>query len=234
MTPLVYPTAADLAEAAARALVDRLTAIQADGRTPAVVLAGGGIVGDMYRLIEPGAVNWANIRFWWGDERFVPDGHADRNDRLAHEAFLDRLNVPPDRLYPMPAHGCALSMAEAADSYAQALPAEPFDIVLLGIGADGHVASLFPGFEVSQRAVIEVFDAPKPPAQRLTMNLATLNRAGAVWVLASGSEKADAVARVHALTGSVAQTPARGVRGIEETIFWLDEAAAAELPEITL
>lgn len=233
MTPLVYPTPAALAEAVAVALVDRLTAVQAAGQTPKVVLAGGGIVGAMYRQIQQGAVDWSNVTFWWGDERFVPDGHADRNDRLAHETFLDRLHVPEDRLHPMPAHGCDLSMAQAADSYAETLPDEPFDIVLLGIGPDGHVASLFPGFEASTRAVVEVFDAPLGPAQRITMGLATLNKARAVWVLASGSQKADAVERVHAHTGTVVQTPARGVRGIEETIFWLDEEAAAELPEIT-
>lgn len=234
MTPLVYPDAVELADAVAVVLVDRLTAVQAAGRTPTVVLTGGGIAGEMYRRIEPGAVDWSDVEFWWGDERFVPEGHADRNDRLARETFLDRLGVPAERQHPAPAHGCELSMAEAADRYAQTLPADPFDVVLLGIGPDGHVASLFPGFEQSARPVVEIFDSPKPPAQRITMSLATLNHSRAVWVLAAGPDKADAIERAHALSGTVEQTPARGVRGLEETIFWLDAQAAAELPEITL
>jgi 6-phosphogluconolactonase len=234
LTPLVYPDAEELAEAVAVVLVDRLTSIQAAGRTPMVVLAGGGIIGAVYRRIEAGVVDWTNVEFWWGDERFVPEGHEDRNDRLARQTFLDRLNVPAEHIHPMPAHGCDLAMAEAADAYAAALPDGPFDIVLLGIGVDGHVASLFPGFEQSDRAVVEVFDSPKPPAQRITMSLSRLNHARAVWVVAAGAEKAEAVDRVHTLQGTVTQVPARGLRGTEETIFWLDAEAAAELPEITL
>jgi 6-phosphogluconolactonase len=234
LTPLVYPDAEELAEAVALVFVDRLTSIQAAGRTPRVVLAGGGIIGAVYRRIEAGAVDWTKVEFWWGDERFVPEGHEHRNDRLARETFLDRLNVPAAHIHPMPAHGCDLAMAEAADDYAAALPEEPFDIVLLGIGADGHVASLFPGFEQSDRAVVEVFDSPKPPAQRITMSLWRLNQSRAVWVVAAGAEKAEAIDRAHSIQGTVTQVPARGVRGTEETIFWLDAEAAAELPEITL
>lgn len=226
MSVLVHEEPTHLAQAVADALLDRLETIQSSGRTPRVALTGGRIAADVYRRLVPGAVDWTDVEFWWGDERFVPEGHADRNDQQARDAFLDRLGVPAHRIHAMPAHGCDLSMAAAADSYARDLPDE-FDLVLLGVGPDGHVASLFPGVEPTDRLVVEVFNSPKPPAQRITLTFAQLNRAAAVWFIAAGADKAEAVAAAQQ-QGSDSDIPARGVRGKDETIWWLDETAASQ------
>ncbi|GAA1731081.1 6-phosphogluconolactonase [Aeromicrobium alkaliterrae] len=222
----------DAAATLASALETHLAHLQGGGRSPRVALTGGTIANDAYRLLgaDPG-VDWSRVDLWWGDERFVPEGHADRNDQQARDAFLDRLGVPASRVHPMPAHGCSQSLAEAADGYATGLPAE-FDLVLLGVGPDGHVASLFPGFaqlDETQRLAVEVFGSPKPPPERISLTFPALNAADQVWFVASGEGKAEAVSRALAPEGSVHQTPARGVRGRVETRWILDPAAASHL-----
>lgn len=231
MTTEVWPDPDALADAIARRIVDRLELVQRRGDVPRVVLTGGTIAAEAYSRIQPGAVDWSRVDFYWGDERFVPEGHADRNDQQARDAFLTRLQVPQERQHTMPAHGCSESMAEAADGYARALPTEPFDLVLHGMGPDGHVASLFPGYpqlhETSRRAV-EVLDSPKPPPQRISLTFPALNHAHSVWLLVSGEGKAPAVAR--ALAGAtVDEIPASGARGTAETVWLLDEDAAREI-----
>ncbi len=228
----IFPVGA-LATVIADRLTARLAELQVAGKRPSVVLTGGTIAIDAYRAISGGGVDWSEVDFYWGDERFVPDGHADRNDQQAKDAFLTRLGVPAERIHAMPAHGCELSTAAAADAYAAELPSEPFDLVLLGMGPDGHVASLFPGFEQlheTSRRAVEVFNSPKPPPVRVTMTFPTLNHADAVWFLVAGDGKADAVSRAlnH---GTIDDTPATGVTGLAETLWLLDEAAASHLPE---
>ncbi|MFI5428724.1 6-phosphogluconolactonase [Aeromicrobium sp. UC242_57] len=175
--------------------------------------------------------DWADVDFFWGDERFVPAGHADRNDQQARDAFLTRLDVPETNIHAMPAHGCEQSLADAADEYAASLPEAPFDLVLLGMGPDGHIASLFPGFaqlEETQRRAVEVFDSPKPPPQRISLTYPALNHADSVWLLVSGAAKAGVVA--EALNGTdKAQIPASGVHGTAETLWLLDHDAAQEI-----
>jgi 6-phosphogluconolactonase len=231
LTEEVYPDAAALAAAIAERLAGRIALIQAEGRRPTIVLTGGTIAIDAYRLIESELVDWTAVDFYWGDERFVPEGHADRNDQQARDAFLDRLGVPAANIHSMPAHGCDLSTAEAADQYAAQLPAEPFDVTLLGVGPDGHVASLFPGFpqlHESERLAVEVFDSPKPPPVRISLTFPALNNSEAVWFIVAGEGKADAVARALG-DSTLDETPARGPHGISETAWLLDDAAASKL-----
>lgn len=231
MSTEISPDAEALAADVAGRLTARLAQLQAEGRTPSVVLTGGTIANAIYEALNGSVVDWTDVDVYWGDERFVPEGHADRNDRQAHEAFLDRLGVPAPRIHAMPAHDCALSAREAADDYARSLPEARFDVVLLGMGPDGHIASLFPGFaqlHETERAVVEVFDSPKPPPVRITMTMPTLNHADSVWFAVSGAEKADAVARALG-SGTLVDTPATGVRGAHETLWLLDGPAAAKL-----
>lgn len=231
MTAEVWADADALAHAIAERIVERLAQVQRAGRTPAVVLTGGTIATEAYRRLASGAVDWADVDFYWGDERFVPAEHADRNDQQARDAFLTRLAVPEAHIHAMPAHGCDQSMAEAADGYATTLPEVPFDLVLLGVGPDGHIASLFPGYpqvrEETRRAV-EVLDSPKPPPQRISLTLPALNNAHSVWLLVSGEGKADAVARAHA-GATPDEIPAAAAQGRDETVWLLDEAAAEKL-----
>lgn len=226
MTIDVHPDADDLATAISMRLSERVAELQARGRTPRVVLTGGTIAVAAYERIDTGGADWSDVELWFGDERFVPDGHADRNDRQAREAFLDRVGAT--RVHHVAADDGSLSAAEAADRYAATLPDEPFDVVLLGVGPDGHVASLFPGhpqLHETERACVEVLDSPKPPLARVSMTFPTLNRSDAVWFLVSGEGKADAVARALSADGSLDETPARGVRGRLETLWLLDTDA---------
>lgn len=229
---VVLPDASALASSIAEHMTSRLAMIQTyGGGRPRVVLTGGTIANAAYAALEAGAVDWTNVDFYWGDERFVPEGHADRNDQQAKDAFLTRLGVPAEHIHAMPAHGCDLSTSEAATAYATELPTVPFDLVLLGMGPDGHVASLFPGFphlRETERAVVEVLNSPKPPSVRLTMTFPALNNADAVWLLVSGEGKADAVARALG-DGTVEDTPAAGVKGDTETVWLLDGPAASKL-----
>ena len=229
MTTTVWPDAEALATAIAERIVERIAQLQQGGRVPTVVLTGGTIATEAYRRIVAGDVDWSRVDFYWGDERFVPAGHADRNDQQARDAFLTRLGVPEARIHAMPAHGCSESMADAADGYAATLPDGPFDLVLHGMGPDGHIASLFPGFaqlHESTRRAVEVFDSPKPPPQRISLTFPALNRASSVWLLVSGDGKSEAVAR--ALDGApIESIPAAGAHGLDETVWLLDEAAAS-------
>jgi 6-phosphogluconolactonase len=226
----ILPDADELAQAMAGRLTTLVTNLQAQRRTPRVVLTGGTIAAAAYGRIDADSADWANVDFWFGDERFVPEGHADRNDQQARDAFLDRVGAT--QVHSVAGNDCSLSAAEAADQYAATLPDEPFDVVLLGIGPDGHVASLFPHHDQlheSDRDCVELFDSPKPPPVRISMTFPTLNRAESVWFLVSGEEKADAVSRALADDGTIDETPARGVRGRQETVWLLDEAAASGL-----
>ena len=230
MTIEILPDADALAQAIADRLSSRVAALQAEGRTSRIVLTGGTIAMNAYQRIGEDAADWANVDFWFGDERFVPEGHADRNDQQARDAFLDRVGAA--RVHSVAGNDCSLSAAEAANEYAATLPNELFDIVLLGVGPDGHVASLFPQhpqLHETDRACVELFDSPKPPPVRISMTFPTLNRADAVWFLVAGEEKSDAVTRALAEVGTIDETPARGVQGRQETLWLLDEAAANDL-----
>ena len=231
MSVVVLRDAAALTQAVAGRLVERLAQLQSNGRTPSVVLTGGTIAIAIYEALPADGVDWTDVDFYWGDERFVPEGHADRNDQQARDAFLDRLGVPAARIHAMPAHDCALGAREAADNYARVIPEEPFDLVLLGMGPDGHIESLFPGFaqlHETERTVVEVFDAPKPPPVRLSLTMSALNHAHSVWFLVSGEGKAEAVEKALG-AGTLVGTPATGVRGGHETVWLLDDAAASEI-----
>jgi 6-phosphogluconolactonase len=233
MSTEVWPDADALAAAVAARIVERLAQVQRAGRTPSVVLTGGTIAIAAYERIDAGGVDWSDVDFYWGDERFVPEGHADRNDQQARDAFLTRLSVPRERQHAMPASDEGLpSIGAAADQHASALPEEPFDLVLLGVGPDGHIASLFPGFDQvheTSRRVVEVLESPKPPPERISLTLPTINHADSVWLVVSGEGKAEAVARALG-DGTLDDTPASGARGITETVWLLDAAAASGLP----
>ena len=231
MSVEVWPDANALAEAIAQRIVERLAHVQQSGRIPTVVLTGGTIAIDAYQRIAGDTVDWTAVDFYWGDERFVPEGHSERNDQQARDSFLTRLGVPDERIHAMPAHGCEGTMAEAADDYAAALPADPFDLVLLGVGPDGHIASLFPGFpqvHEATRLAVEVFGSPKPPPERISLTLPAINHAQAVWLIVSGEGKAEAVGRALG-DASLDETPAGGAHGISETVWLIDQDAARDV-----
>jgi 6-phosphogluconolactonase len=233
LTPSAVDVHADadaLAGAAARKIESTLAAVQAAGRTPRVLLTGGSIAMATYREVIADAVDWGNVEFWFGDERFVGIDLPDRNDGQARDAFLDRVGAT--RVHSLADNDCSLGAADAAHAYAQTLPAEPFDLTLLGVGPDGHVASLFPGFpqlHETEQLVVAVFDSPKPPPVRVSLTYPALANSDTVIFIVAGADKADAVARTLAPNGTIDETPARGVHGIKETIWLLDAEAASKL-----
>jgi len=244
---LVHPDAELLAKAVAARLVTRLVdAVAATGHAH-LVLTGGGIgtavLAELAAAPARDAVDWRQVDFWWGDERFVPAGNPDRNETGARSTLLDRINLDPARVHPMPGpDGPDGDDPEAAAArYAGWLaaaarpedhgPVPSFDVLILGIGPEGHVASLFPGMPAvyDNRPVVAVRGSPKPPPIRISLTFPSIQAAREVWILASGEEKAGAVALALSGSGPV-QLPAAGARGRQRTLFLLDEAAAAKLP----
>lgn len=202
-----------------------------------VVLTGGTVGIALLENIDPThKLDWKRIHLWWGDERFVPAGHPDRNEGQATAALIHRLPIPAENVHPMPASDAGLTLDEAVDAYddelAQFWPELPeFDITFLGVGPDAHIASLFPGLEgieVDDRAVIAVRNSPKPPAERISLTLPALNNSKNVWVVASGADKADAIYAAFT-SESASEAPVSAVEGTEETAFFTDEAAASRL-----
>ena len=248
-TPLVvtHRDATLLARAVAARLVTALVDAQAARGTASVVLTGGGIGTATLRELAASpardAVDWDALDVWWGDERFLPAGHPERNETQAREALLDSVPVEAARVHPMGASDgeAGDDLDGAAERYATELakaahpedhgPVPTFDVLLLGVGPDGHVASLFPETPAlyDDRIVIPVRGAPKPPPTRLSLSMAAINAAREVWLVAAGEEKA-AAARM-ALSGAGAhQVPAAGAQGRARTLWLLDRAAASRLP----
>ena len=235
----VHDSSEALATAVAGELLTRLADAQAAGTTPQIGLTGGSIAEAVHRevarLSEGSEVDWSQVVIWWGDERFVEPASDDRNERLALEAFLNFVDPDPAKLHPMPSTETASSLEEGAAAYSEELRtygAGEFDILMLGVGPDGHIASLFPGFpqlDVSDEIAVGVTDSPKPPPERITLTFPALNRSRSVWFLVSGEGKAEAVARALAEGTDLHDIPAAGVTGLEETIWFLDRDSASHL-----
>ncbi len=241
----VSPDPLVLAQSAAARLVVRLVDAQAERGLASVVLTGGRTAERIYAAVSQSpardAVDWQRVQIWWGDERFLPAGDPQRNETQARAALLDALPLDPSRVFPMPAADMVPDPETAAARYAQTLAASArpgseqlphFDLLLLGVGEDGHVASVFPEHPAAYetRPVAGVRGSPKPPPNRVTLTLPALNTADEVWLLATGTEKAGAVGM--ALTGHAGpvQLPAAGVRGVERTIWLVDRDAASQVP----
>ncbi|MFJ6216564.1 6-phosphogluconolactonase [Streptomyces sp. NPDC092296] len=237
-----------MAQAAAARLITRVVDVQAARGSASVVLTGGRNGNALLAAIAASpardAVDWARLDLWWGDERFLPEGDGERNVVQAREALLDQVPLDPARVHAMPASdGPAGGDAEAAaEQYAAELAeaARPedhaavpsFDVLLLGLGPDTHVASLFPehpGVRETERTVIGVHGSPKPPPTRISLTLPAIRAAREVWLLAAGEDKADAAALALSGPGEF-QAPASGAYGRSRTLWLLDRAAASALP----
>jgi 6-phosphogluconolactonase len=162
-----------------------------------LVLAGGHTPRRCYELLRAMDLPWAALHIWFGDERCLPPGDAGRNDAMADGALLAHVPIPPAQVHRIPAEQ---GPEAAAAAYAALLASAPaMDIVLLGMGEDGHTASLFPGNPAldDTRLAVPVHDAPKPPPVRVSMGLSVLNAAHHRLILVMGNAKAGALARVR-------------------------------------
>ncbi len=241
---LVHPDRATLAGAvAARFLTKLIDLIDDEGRAH-VVLTGGSVGIEILAAIadSPGrdSVDWSAVHLWWGDERWLPRGDPDRNETQARAALIDHVSIPAHNVHPFGASDDGMTLQEAAQSYEDTLREHGdgadhprFAITFLGVGPDGHVASLFPdreGPRIARAGVIAVLDSPKPPAGRLSLTLPLLRRSERIWLVLAGSDKAPALGL--ALAGaSPLDVPAAGALGTKRTVFFVDEAASADVPE---
>jgi len=252
---VVHPTAEVLTKATAARLLLRLLDLQAVQRPLHVVLTGGTVGIAVLAEIDThplrDAVDWTGVHLWWGDERFLPAGHPDRNETQAREAMIDRLPIPADHVHAMAGSDAVADPEASAAMYAAALasfaPEDPseagvgevsnraavpaFDIVLLGMGPDGHLASLFPGqpaLDITDLTVAGVRHSPKPPTERVTLTYPALAAAAELWFVAAGQGKAAAVAM--ALSGDDRhRTPSAAAHGREATRWLIDLAASGDV-----
>lgn len=259
----IHPSFDVLAAATAARLITKLLDTQNERGEATVVLTGGtvGIATLKAVLDSPAypAVDWAKVNFWWGDERFLPSGDPDTNAQQARDALLSRIGVDPARVHPMGSADQFSDSEAAAVAYAQELAAAAaterndddgneenldtnalvwrtlprFDVLLLGIGPDAHIASLFPemaGIRVKDALVVGVQNSPKPPPSRVSLTLPAINSAQEIWMVAAGSDKAGAVGLALAGANPV-QVPAAGPAGQVKTLWLIDQEAAAKVPE---
>jgi 6-phosphogluconolactonase len=207
----VLATAEEVAEAAAAEIAELLR-----GGAQTLVLTGGTSPKRCYELLSELDLEWGRVSILFGDERCVPPLDPESNYRMAKESLLDR--VHPATVYRIPAE---LGPDEGADLYAEVVAdTAPFDVVLLGVGEDGHVNSLFPGHPAlgAEGLTAAIHDSPKPPPERVTMTLEAIRDARRVIIIATGAGKAGAVALARR-----GETPSGMITGAR----WLIDRAAA-------
>lgn len=236
----IVNTAADLFQTAAREFAARAAeAVSARGRF-CVALSGGSTPRSLYSLLAGGSapsIPWDRIYFFWGDERHVPPADPDSNYRMANEALLSKVPIPTSNVFRIPAEendaeAAAVAYEQTLRAFFRLDPGEfpRFDLILLGIGLEGHTASLFPGstaLEERTRLVVANW-VEKLKADRITVTLPVLNHAACVMFLASGSDKAEILREV--LENPAADLPAQKVQPGNGRLVWLlDRAAAGRL-----
>ncbi|MDQ3476943.1 MAG: 6-phosphogluconolactonase [Actinomycetota bacterium] len=244
---VVHATPDLLADAVAARLITKLVDAQSARGWASLALTGGGIcmavLGALRNSPARDAVQWDRLDVWWGDERFLPPDDPQRNELQARAALLDHISLDPDRVHAMPADAgrFAGEPEDGADWYADQLAASArpedhgsvprFDVCMLGLGEDGHVASIFPGAPAAYetRSVVAVHGSPKPPPVRISLTFSAIGSASEVWLVAAGSGKAAAVGLAVSGAGPV-QIPAAGAIGRVRTMLLLDRAAATGLP----
>jgi 6-phosphogluconolactonase len=247
-TVLVHRNPDELAAAVAARLITRLVDVQSARGDASLVLTGGSIARATLEAVSSssarGAVDWRRLDIWWGDERFLPSGDSERNETLAREALLDAVPLDPARVHVMPPSDGAdgNDPDAAAERYSEELaravrpeddgPAPAFDICLLGVGPDGHIASLFPEHPAlfDDRPAFAVRNSPKPPPTRISLGFSVIQGSHEVWAIVAGDDKAKAVTMALSGAGDH-QVPAAGAHGRDRTLWLLDKAAAARLPK---
>ena len=237
---VVHRDTDDLNAGTAARLEAKLVEVQARGRLPRIVLTGGGpgigLLAELNASPTKDTIDFSRIEFYWGDERFVPVDDPERNEKQARDALLDHVGVDPARVHPMASSDGEFGddVDAAAAAYAGIVGDRPtFDVVMLGMGPEGHVASIFPespAVAETSATVVAVRDCPKPPPTRISLTLPTIRTAEEVWIITGGDGKAEAVERALTGTGEV-DLPVAGAVGTARTLFLLDKGSASRLPD---
>lgn len=204
----------------------------------------GGTVGilSLVKLAEHPDVltlDWSRVHIWWGDERFVAANSKDRNALQAREALLNKLPLNPANVHEFPAfhesesESVSAQLDAAAESFASEVAsvfaanggAPMFDLTLLGMGPDGHIASLFPGHQLPAAglSIIAEHNSPKPPPQRLSFTYEAINNSTEIWLVVAGADKAEAAS--VAFSDASTRLPVGRVHALGKTVWHLDQAA---------
>ncbi len=235
----ISPDIEALSRAVAVSIVERVHAGVSGGRTYSMALPGGKTPEMLYRFLSAefrAEIPWERVHLFWGDERYVPPDDPRSNYGMAERSLLRHIPLPASNIHRMPTDfpepdQAARAYEDILKSYFPS-PWPGFDLVLLGLGEEGHTASLFPdspALDEQQRWVVAV-RAPAEPPLRLTLTLPALNHAECVYFLAAGQNKAAAL--LHAVTPSPEEaiSPAARIRPVDgEVVWWADQAAAKDL-----
>jgi 6-phosphogluconolactonase len=229
-----FSDAASVAESAAQRLVEKLTDVFKIKSEAHLMLTGGTVgiatLAALRNNPEHTLIDFKQVHFWWGEERFVSKMSSDRNALQARNALLNYLDINDSNVHEFPSSDNDLLLNEAAKQFeAHVAAVKPhFDLVLLGMGPDGHVASLFPGKDnlENKNWIISEPDSPKPPKQRLSFTYSALNSADEVWFVVAGADKQDAVAVAMGDTPEV--LPVGKVHGTLGTQWFIDSTAGTK------
>lgn len=235
---VVHPGKQELSDAIAARLVTAVVDAQSRRDVVHLALTGGSLGSAIWASVAAlparSAVDWTRVELWWGDERYLPAGDKDRNDVQNDAAGLASLPLDRRRVHRVQGPDASESAEASATAYGDSLRASgagSFDVMILGVGPDGHVASLFPGHPAQRTTgavAVAVHDSPKPPPDRVSLTFETLRRSREVWFVVAGADKAEAVAR--GVRGAPAdQSSAAQVRGEHRTLWLLDPDAARQL-----
>lgn len=242
---LVHPDKGALAAAVAARFLTKIIDVLEEQEQAHVCLTGGTMGSAVLEAIASSpardTVDWSRIQFWWSDERYLPRGDAERNETQSRAALLDALELDPAQIHTLPAPGEQADIDAAARAYEAELASAAsegarwprFDILFLGVGPDGHVASLFPEHDQiheTERVVVAETASPKPPPERLSFTLPVINSADRIWLVLAGADKAGALGLTLA-GASMTEVPAAAVEGRKRTVFFVDADAAAEVPD---
>lgn len=227
--------AQDVATQAAAEVLETIMAVLSRKATAHVALTGGSVgiltLETLGKSLLDHQIDLSRVHFWWGDERFVASDSNDRNFIQAKNAMAGSLNLDSLNVHPFPSADDGLELADARaqfqehieKAFGESKPA--MDLTILGMGPDGHVASLFAGNEWNSDLIVAVEDSPKPPPQRLSFSMDLINRSEKVLFVIAGIDKAEAVESVH--KDPDCPLPAAKVEAQGETLWIVDEAAGA-------
>ena len=230
--PLVnrFTNASQVADAAAHELFEFISA-RLGSQARVDVAVTGGTVGiatlASASKLDFNSLDLSRLHIWWGDERFVELDSPDRNAVQAKNAWLKKLAIPESNLHEFPSCSGPLSIDESAVEFAKNFDSLniSFDLMLMGMGPDGHIASLFPGKTAgeSNASVVAEHDSPKPPPMRLSFSFMTINNAKEIWFTVAGADKAEAVSVVFG--DKPESLPAGRIHGKEKTVWFIDQTA---------
>lgn len=236
---VVHPDKQELSDAIAARLVGAIADAQSHQDVVHISLTGGSLGSDLWASVaalpDGSDVDWSRVELWWGDERYLPAGDKDRNDVQNDAAGLATLPLDPARVHRVLGPDASESAEASATAYAESVRANgagAFDIMILGVGPDGHIASLFPGHPAQQTQdaiAVAVHDSPKPPPDRVSLTFEALRRSREVWFIVAGADKAEAVA--NGVGGAAPDlNSAAQVKGEGRTLWLIDKDAAQNLP----